>query len=83
MKLKHWYVITPEYEVYPQSMYEPAEWGCDVIEIEAATRRDAISLGVVVMLRGGKRDEFTRYKYCYDSRSDGCNPFTGVRAECP
>jgi hypothetical protein len=75
--------MTPEYEVYSQSQLEPAEWGRDVVEIEAATKRDAIVLGVKEMLKGGKRDDWTRNKYCLETRADGCNPFAGVTAECP
>lgn len=79
--MKRWYVITPVYDVYSESPLEPAEQGRDVIEIEAASKRDAIALGVREMLKGGKRDEWTRFKYCVESRDDGCNPFAGVIAE--
>lgn len=84
--LKRWLVITPEYGVVIPVTDEglgPTEWGCDVIEIEAETRRDAIVLGVKEMLRGGKggHGDYERYEWCLTQRSDRCSPFTGVTAE--
>jgi hypothetical protein len=84
--LKRFYVVTPEYGVVIPVTDEgqgPTEWGCDVIEIEAETRRDAIALGVREMLRGGKggHGDGMRYEWCLMQRSDGCSPFTGVKAE--
>lgn len=84
--MKLWYVVTPEYGVvipildYGQG---PVEYGCDVIEIEAETRRDAIALGVREMLRGGKggHGRGERYEWCRDQRSDGLSPYAGVKAE--
>jgi hypothetical protein len=72
-------VVTPSYETYYSD--EPPEYGSDVIEIEADTARDAISLGVKVMLNNLWRpDKYTRYKYCKNQRLDGCSPYAGVKA---
>ena len=86
--LKRWLVLTPEYGVvipvldYGQG---PVEYGCDGIEIEAETRRDAISLGVREMLKGGKggHGRGMRYQWCRDQRSDGVSPYAGVTAIIP
>ena len=83
-RARKWLVITPEYdEVIPilDDGTGPIERGCDVIEIEAPTARDAITLGVKEMLKGGRQDIYSFYKWCIQSRSDGENPFAGVRAE--
>jgi len=87
-KLKHYYVITPEYGVVvPVLDYGagPTEYGCDVIEIEAQNARDAIALGVREMLRAphGNGDFLKGFNWCRDARADGCSPYAGVRAECP
>lgn len=84
--MKRWCVVTPEYGVLIPITDEgqgPMEYGCDVIEIEAETRRDAIVLGVREMLKGynGGHGHGQRYEWCLTQRDDGCSPFTGVRAE--
>jgi len=74
--MKLWRVVTPEYgEVVPvtDEGQGPMEYGCDVVEIEADTRRDAIVIGVKLM-----RTDLRRYRWF-----DKCgweNPFSGVRA---
>lgn len=85
-KLKHWYVITPEYGVVVPVLdfgQGPTEYGCDVIEVEAETKRDAIALGVKAMLnaRYGDFAYQNRFRWCRDARNDGCSPYAGVRAE--
>lgn len=80
MKLYH--VVTPEYDY---TEYVCAEGGptypvCDVIEIEAKTRRDAVALGVREMLRGGKQGRYERFRWCLDQRLDGLSPYAGVKA---
>lgn len=80
--MTRWYVITPEYAVTVPVTDEgdgPKEYGCDVIEIEAETRRDAIALGVREMLKG--RVGGMRYQWCLDQRGDGLSPYHGVTAE--
>ena len=72
-----WYVVTPEYGTVIPITDEgqgPMEYGCDVIEIEAEKRRDAIALGVREMLR------LPSFRWCADARSDGVSPYTGVKA---
>jgi len=80
--MKHWIVITPEVGVVIPVLDDgsgPMEYGCDVVEVEAESRRDAIALGVGLMLRerGPKWDEYT---YCRQQRADRCSPYTGVTA---
>lgn len=84
--MRKWAVITPEYGVMIPVTDEglgPLEYGCDVIEIEADTRRAAVVLGVKEMLRGGKggHGHGLRYQWCRDQRSDGRSPHAGVKAE--
>ena len=82
--MKHWLVITPVYgEVVPVLDYGqgPMEYGADVIEIEAACARDAVALGVKEMLKGGRVDEWSSYKWCLGQRDAGESPYAGVRAE--
>lgn len=81
--MKRWLVITPKYSY---TEYVCAEGGptydvCDVIEIEAESKRDAIALGVREMLKGGKQDFGNRYRWCRGQRIDGLSPYAGVWAE--
>jgi hypothetical protein len=75
--MKRWFVVTPEfsYTEYIVAGQGPSYAVRDVIEIEAETARDAISLGVREMLRG------RTFTYCEDQRSEGLCPYTGVFAE--
>ena len=78
--MKHWIVVTPEVGVVIPVLDDgsgPMEYGCDVVEVEAESRRDAIALGVRLMLRGRWRE----YTYCKEQRAARCSPYTGVRAE--
>ena len=82
--MKRWYVVTPEYGTVIPITDEgqgPMEYGSDVIEIEAETRRDAIALGVREMLRNPWRSKnWICYKWCKDQRSCGLSPYAGVKA---
>lgn len=74
MRNKRWIVYTPSYEQHQGSWYgDPPQYGADVVEIEAKTRRDAVIMGTRVMLDMG-------YDWVHDNRSDGRAPFCGVRA---
>lgn len=79
--MKRWYVVTPEYgtkiNIGLDDGTGPMEYSADVIEIEAETRRDAVTLGVKEMLRVGRRGDF---KWCLDARRDGVSPYAGVKA---
>src|SRR6266571_3678987 len=80
--MRRWWVVTPEYGVVIPVTSEgqgPVEWGADVIEIEAETGQDAISLGVREMLKGrlGGHGPEMRYRWCLDTQSDGCSPYAG------
>lgn len=76
--MKRYYVVTPPVGyvdvVIPETGQGPWVEECDVIEIEAESKRDAVLLGVREML---KRRE---YHYCREQRADGCSPYTGVKA---
>lgn len=75
--LTHYYVVSPSYE-----RMEPIDdWGlgptydtCDIVEIEAKSKRDAVILGVRHMLK------YYTFKYVHDQRSDRACPYTGIRA---
>lgn len=79
--MKHYLVVTPQYEVYGQTEIEPAEYGADAIEVEASNKRDAILKGVKTML-ASTTSEYGRimYQWCKQQRSEGVNPFSGVKA---
>lgn len=84
--MKRWYVVTPEYGVVVPVLdfgQGPIEYGRDVIEVEAETRRDAIALGVKAMLnaRYGDFAYENRFRWCKDARMDGVSPYAGVTAE--
>lgn len=75
--MKRWLVVTPEFgEVVPILDYGqgPMEYQCDVIEVEAETRRDAVLVGVALM-----RSQPRQFHYFRD-HLDG-NPYAGVKAE--
>jgi len=74
---KRWLVVTPEYDVKIPITDEgegPTESEADTFEIEAETRRDAISLGVKFMLKDAN------YRWCKEQRRDNRSPYTGVQA---
>mgnify|MGYP001617182398 CR=1 FL=1 len=78
MRNKRWFVVTPPVMWQDIVFDGQGPWyeDPDVIEIEAETAKDAVAMGVKLMLKS--RD----YSYCRDQRSDGCSPYTGVKAEC-
>ena len=68
-----WLVVSPEYgTVIPILDYGqgPIEYGCDVVFVEAETRRDALLLGVALFRKSGA-------KYLKDAD----NPYAGVKVE--
>jgi hypothetical protein len=78
-KIKVYAVVTPEYVTYPSTAIEQEEYGRDYLEIEAFSKREAISIAVKEWLN-------EKRSYCKDQRQDNACPFTGVRAEeivCP
>lgn len=76
--MTRWFVITPEYERYPGSYYsfepEPPEYGCDVVEVEAETKRKALVEGVRELRR-------SRSDWLRDQVGDNKSPFTGLKVE--
>lgn len=75
-----WYVISPEYgEVVPVLDYGqgPIEYGRDVIEVQARTKKEAISAGVAMMLKVVGR----QFKGVQDTVASGMCPYTGFTAE--
>jgi len=77
--MKRWYVVTPTYGTVVRILDDgtgPEEFGADVVEVEAPTKREAITIGVKKMLAGSRRE----FRWCREQRGDGCNPFAGVKA---
>lgn len=72
-----YYVVSPESVTYftCSDPPEPPEYGCDCVEVEARTKREAVILGVGKILREQRRS------YAETNRSDGRSPFAGYRAE--
>jgi hypothetical protein len=73
MALLPWLVCSPKYgEIVPVLDYGqgPMEYGCDVVFVEAETRRDALLLGVALFRQQGAR-------YLADAE----NPYAGVKVE--
>jgi len=68
-----YYVLSPE---YPSGggEFEPPEYGCDCIEVEAKTKREAVRLGTRKLLESHRSWPST-------NRRDGSSPFVGMRAE--
>jgi hypothetical protein len=64
-----YYVVTPPYERYSSSIYDPGEYGCDVVEVEAPTKKQAKVKGLRELRR--THSHWIR-DYC-----DG-NPFKGL-----
>ena len=73
-----WLVCSPEYgEVVPvtDEGQGPMEYGCDVVHVEAESKRDALYLGVLLF-----RQQHARYL------RDAENPYAGVKVQsmrCP
>ena len=81
--MERWYVVTPEYGTVIPVLDDgtgPMEYGADVIEIEAETKRDAIALGVKEMLRLNRDANGWRFTWCKDQRDSGCSPYAMVKA---
>ena len=74
--MKRWFVVTPPVGYTDIIVDGQGPWidESDVIEIEANTARDAIALGVKIMLKSRE------YHYCRYQRMDSCSPYTGVKA---
>lgn len=74
-----YYVISPEYSS-GGGAYEPPEWGCDCVEVEARSKREAVVLGVRKILTEA-RSRWRRDSYAASNRDSGSPPFAGYRAE--
>jgi hypothetical protein len=68
-------VITREYEMYPQTDIEPAEYGADFIIIECEHKKDAKVLALKV-LQSRKREYGAR---TFIESIEGECPFTGMK----
>ncbi len=83
MVLKPWYVVSPEYGTVMPILDDgtgPMEYGCDVVRVEAETRRDALAFGVRLMLADSS------CRWVQDCRSDWMSPYAGMKVEsalCP
>jgi hypothetical protein len=74
--LRDWLVFTPPYAAVAEYIagFPRYETAADVVEVRARTRREAITLGGLEMLRLG-------YRWVHDNRSDGVPPWKGLKAE--
>jgi hypothetical protein len=72
-RLRHFFVYSPEYETPAYGM-NPPEWGSDVVQVEAASKRDALLLGVKEMERKCMR-------WVRNNRWDGKPPWAGIKVE--
>ena len=61
-------VFTPPYENYDN------EYGSDVVEVEATTKRKALVLGLAKL-------RLQRSQWVQDQTSDGRSPFAGLKCE--
>lgn len=71
-------VVTPEYLIHNERYDppEPPEYGCDYLEVEAPTAREAKILAVCEWRKRPRRNNYVARQL-----SDDCNPFTGLKAE--
>lgn len=69
-----YYVVSPEYAT--GGYYEPPEYGCDCVEVEAETKREAVILGVRKILKDDPDKSWAGV-----NRQSEQSPFAGYRAE--
>lgn len=74
--MKHHYIVyTPTYtHYYSLWSLEPPETVCDVVCVEASTKREAKVIAVREMRKQG-------LDWVLDQQSDGASPFTGLKAD--
>lgn len=76
--MPRWLVLTPSY-TYVEPVLEdgsgPTERTCDVIDVVAPTKREAIKIGVRRMLKENKSKGWVQYQ-----QEDGKCPYTGITA---
>lgn len=77
VELTVWAVVTPPvpYKEWVCPEGGPTYDECDVIYVEAESKRDAVALGVKLML-----SDYS-YRYCRNQRDEGLCPYDGVYAE--
>ena len=71
-----WWVITPEYGTVVAVLDDgtgPEEFGRDVVEVEAPTRREALVLGL-------RKLRLQRSRWIWNQEADRRNPFNGLEA---
>jgi hypothetical protein len=74
--LKRWLVCSPKYGTMVPVLDDgsgPTEYGCDVVEIEAVNKRDALILGLKLMRK--------EYPDGWHNQDLSENPFKGMRVE--
>lgn len=74
--MHRWLVITPEYESVVPLLEDgsgPTEIACNVVEVKAATRREALIKGVRELRK--RKDGWMA-----EQKSNNANPFTGLKA---
>jgi len=71
MEIRDYLVVSPEMTFGGYGGLEPPEVGCAAVEVQAPSARPAIIMAL-------QSREFR--EWVQQQRSDGVNPFTGVRA---
>lgn len=83
--LKVYWVETPEYETYldyfPEFGTGPRGTVRDFLEVQAHTKRQAVSIAVNQWLAAGKEKYSYDPYYAVGRKQDGLCPWTGIRAE--
>lgn len=82
IKLNPYWVTSPEYGVLIPILDDgsgPIEYGCDVEEVWAPNKRDAIKIAVKKWRT--ERGWWSNRNYVHDRMADGLNPFVGIKAE--
>jgi hypothetical protein len=76
-----YYVISPEFETPGSSggweMPEPPEYGCDCVEVEARTRREALRIGVKRLLSEHPDGK----SWASVNKMDNLCPYSGYKVE--
>jgi hypothetical protein len=70
-----YYVVSEEYQTYHGDGIDPPEYGCEVYEVFAPNKREAVIAGVKIALSQGRRT------MARENRGDDLPPFAGYHAE--
>lgn len=71
LKAKTFTIVSPEYCTYESNGIDPPEYGCDVVDIETDSKKDAIALAL-------KTKEFEGW--IQEAKDNEISPYSGVKA---